>query len=427
MHSNPDPAMKLAIHGGEPARAAPYPPMYPGGNLLDEAEEQAVLEVIRSKRLFRYYGPQEGPSKVEELEQRFAALKGTRHALAVTSGTAALVCALRALGIGPGDEVILPAYTWIASASAVLAVGAVPVVAEVDESLTLDPADAARRITPRTRAILPVHMRGVPCQMDELLALARNHGLKVLEDAAQANGGMFHGRALGSLGDMGCYSLQFNKILTSGEGGMLVTDDEALWKRAVMFHDVVGGQRNHLPPEEILWGVNFRMPELLGAVMLVQLTRLEGLMASMRAQKQMVSQAIEPLARSKGIRLQDIPDPQGDASVAFVFFAKDSAQADRMAAALEAENVGAGVLYHPESVDYHIYTHWTPIVNHRTWSENGGPWLWAADVPDYSPAQCPRSLDLLGRAVHIDINPLLSSADTESTIEALSKVMTQLG
>ena len=300
MHSNPDPAMKLAIQGGEPARAAPYPPMYPGGNLLDEAEEQAVLEVIRSKRLFRYYGPEEGPSKVEELEQRFAALKGTRRALAVTSGTAALVCALRALGIGPGDEVILPAYTWIASASAVLAAGGVPVVAEVDESLTLDPADAARRITPRTRAIMPVHMRGVPCRMDELLRLARAHGLKVLEDAAQANGGMYHGRALGSLGDMGCYSLQFNKILTSGEGGMVVTDDEALWKRAVMFHDVVGGQRNNLPPDEILWGVNFRMPELLAAVMLVQLTRLEGLMASMRAQKQMISQAIEPLARTQG-------------------------------------------------------------------------------------------------------------------------------
>ena len=263
--------------------------------------------------------------------------------------------------------------------------------------------------------------------MDELLGLARAHGLKVLEDAAQANGGMYHGRALGSLGDMGCYSLQFNKILTSGEGGMVVTNDEALWKRAVMFHDVVGGQRNNLPPEEILWGVNFRMPELLAAVMLVQLTRLEGLMASMRAQKQMISQAIEPLARSKGIRLQEIPDPQGDASVAFIFFAKNPAQADRMAAALEAENVGAGVLYYPKSVDYHIYAHWTPIVNHRAWSENGGPWRWAEEVPDYSPAQCPRSLDLLGRAVHIDINPLLSSADTELTIEALSKVMTQLG
>ena len=155
-------ADRLALDGAAPARRRPDPPMYPGGNLIGAEEEQAVVDVIRSKRLFRYYGPNPGPSQAAALEAAFAQHTGARHAAAVTSGTAALMCALMGAGIGPGDEVIVPAYTWIASASAVAMVGAIPVLAEVDESLTLDPADAAAKITPRTRALMPVHMRGAP-------------------------------------------------------------------------------------------------------------------------------------------------------------------------------------------------------------------------------------------------------------------------
>ena len=172
---------------------------------------------------------------------------GATYGLAVTSGTAALICGLVGLGIGPGDEVILPAFTWIASASAVVAVGAVPILAEVDDSLTLDPEDVEARITPYTKAILPVHMRGLPCKMDELMTVARKRNLKVLEDSAQADGASYKGRRVGSIGDAGAFSLQFNKILTSGEGGMVITSDQAVYERAVMFHDVVGGQRNGYP------------------------------------------------------------------------------------------------------------------------------------------------------------------------------------
>src|SRR5450759_4002413 len=136
----------LAVEGGSPARQKPEPPMFPGGMEIDEEEEKAVLEVLRTKRLFRYYGPEPGPSKVEILEKEFTQYMGVQHALGVTSGTAALVCALQGIGVGPGDEVIVPAFTWIASASAVAAVGGIPVVAEVDESLTLDPADVERKI-----------------------------------------------------------------------------------------------------------------------------------------------------------------------------------------------------------------------------------------------------------------------------------------
>jgi 8-amino-3,8-dideoxy-alpha-D-manno-octulosonate transaminase len=413
----------LAIQGGTPTKERPDPPMYPGGMMIGQEEEQAVLEVLRAKRLFRYYGPEPGPSKADELEVAFAKHAGTRYALAVTSGTAALICGLQGIGVGPGDEVIVPAYTWIASPGSVVAVGAVPVVAEVDESLTMDPADVERKITPYTKAIMPVHMRGTPSRMDALMDVARRHGLKVIEDTAQADGASYRGRRLGSIGDVGCFSLQFNKILTSGEGGMVITNDEEVWKRALMFHDVVGGQRNNIPADQILWGINFRMPELLAAVMLVQLQRLEGLLQAMRARKQMLIAGMQGVAQLRGIQFQDVPDPEGDAAVALIFFAEDADRAANIAKALRAENIGAGVLYHPDRSDYHIYPHWTPLIEQRTWTPNGGPWRWARRQIRYSEDMCPRSLDLLGRAVHLNVSPLLTNEDVEETVEGLNRVL----
>jgi len=394
--------------------------------MINQEEERAVLEVLRSKRLFRYYGPYEGPSKVDELERDFAAHMGTRYALAVTSGTAALICGLQGIGIGPGDEVIVPAYTWIASPASVLAVGGVPVIAEVDETLTLDPADVEAKITPHTKAIMPVHIRGAPCRMEELLDVAQRYGLKVIEDTAQADGGSYKGRRLGSLGDVGCFSLQLNKIITSGEGGMVITDDEGVWKRALMFHDVIGGLRNDFPTDEILWGVNFRMPELLAAVMLVQLRRLDGLLASMRQRKRMLKAGIEEVAQQKGVTFREITDPEGDTAIALIFFVDSLTTAARVADALRAENIGAGVLYHPDRTDYHIYAHWEPIIHQRTWTPEGGPWRWARREVRYSTDMCPRTLDLLGRAVHLNVNPLLTNEDVEETIEGINRVLNAL-
>jgi 8-amino-3,8-dideoxy-alpha-D-manno-octulosonate transaminase len=416
----------MADSSRQPARSRGDLPMYPGGMLIDEEEEREVLDVLRTRRLFRYYGPQPGPSKVEELEQLFASQTGVNHALAVTSGTAALVCALQGVGVGPGDEVILPAYTWIASASAIAAVGAVPVLAEVDESLTIDPVDLERKITPHTRAVIPVHMRGVPCRMDAVMAAARRHNLMVVEDCAQADGASYRGRRLGSWGDAGCFSFQFNKILTSGEGGMVTTNLDEVWKRAVMFHDVIGGLRNQVPTEEILWGINFRMPELLAAVMLVQVRRLEGLLEAMRTRKRMLAEGLAGMGKSKGISLQQVPDPAGDASVALIFFAPEPAAAKRICTGLAKENIGASVLYEPDRSDYHIYAHWSPIMLQKTWTEQGGPWQWAKRDIRYSQNDCPRSLELLGRAVHLDVNPLYTNQDIEETLEGLSRVLKEL-
>ena len=406
-----------------PAIRHPLPQMYPGGMRIDIEEEEAVLEVLRSKRLFRYYGPNPGPSKVEELEEAYSHFMGTSHAQAVTSGTAALLCGLAGLGVGPGDEVIVPAYTWIASASAMVAIGAVPVMAEVDESLTLDPVDLESKITPYSKAIIPVHMRGAPCKMDAIMAVARKHNLLVLEDVAQANGGSFQGKRLGTLGDVGAFSLQFNKIITSGEGGMVITDQDAIWKRVAMFHDVVGGERNNIPEAEILPGINFRMPELLGAVALVQLKRLDHLLEIMRHNKQILKDSLADVARRKGIRFRTLNDPQGDTGIALVFFAPDAEGAHRAGRALESEGGEAWILYSPDEVDYHVYPHWSPIMNQRTWSPNGGPWRNHPRRLTYTRDMCPQTLDLLSRAVHIDISPELTSLNLEELADALNKVL----
>jgi 8-amino-3,8-dideoxy-alpha-D-manno-octulosonate transaminase len=412
----------LALHGGPPARKALGPSMFPGANAMGVEEEQAVLEVIRTKRLFRYYGPQPGPSKVAEFETEFAAKVKAAKALAVSSGTAALICSLAAIGVGPGDEVIVPAYTWIASAFAVMSTGAIPILAEVDDSLTLDPADVKAKITPRTKAILPVHMRGAPACMEELCQMASQYELRVIEDVAQAVGGSYKGRPLGSIGDLGCFSLQFHKVITCGEGGVVVSSDELLHRRALMFHDPIGGRTSAIPSQEILLGANFRMSELSGAIALVQLRRLDTLIETMKRQKKALVAGITESVTNAGGRFRRIIDQDGDTSIALIFFLPTAEIAEHVVFALKAENIRASNMYRHDQVDYHVYSHWTPILEKRTWTPNGGPWRWSSPV-EYTRDMCPRTLDLLGRAVHLDVNPILTEGDVLEIIYGLNKVL----
>jgi 8-amino-3,8-dideoxy-alpha-D-manno-octulosonate transaminase len=414
---------RLAIEGGPPAITRPLPPMFPGGMRIGREEEEAVLDVLRGKRLFRYYGPTNAPSRVAELEEQFAKVMGVKHAAAVSSGSGALMCALAGLGVGPGDEVIVPAYTWIATASAVVAMGAVPILAEVDESLTIDPADVRRKITKDTKAIIPVHMRGAPSRMDEIMAIAREHNLSVLEDVAQADGGSYQGKRLGSIGDVGAFSLQFNKIITCGEGGMVITDDDTIHDRVLMYNDVVGGQRNNIPADQILPGVNFRLSELQGAVALVQLGRLDDLLHDMRQAKAELKEGITGVARQRGVEFRRINDPDGDAAIAIMLILPNAERAAYVAKAVKAEGVDAMVLYDPDDVDYHVYAHWSPILNKRTWSEHGGPWRWHEGEVIYSPDMCPRTLDLLGRTVQLDVSPELSEQNVTEMVDAVNKVL----
>jgi 8-amino-3,8-dideoxy-alpha-D-manno-octulosonate transaminase len=308
----------------------------------------------------------------------------------------------------------------------VLVAGGIPVIAEVDETLLLDPADVEAKITPYTRAIMPVHMRGAPCRMDELLAIARKHDLVVIEDTAQADGASYFGRRLGSMGDVGCYSLQFNKIITAGEGGMVATNDEEIWRRALMYHDVIAPMHHKLPQETYVTGTNFRMPELLGAVALVQLGRLDGLLDAMRTRKRLLKEGMADVARRKGIQFREIVDPDGDAAIALIFFMENGDQAQRVADTLSAENIGASRLFNledREKLNYHVYAHWVPIMEKRTWTPQGGPWRDARRPIEYHTEMCPQTLDLLGRAVHLNISPLLDNTDIEETIEGLNVVL----
>lgn len=422
---------KLAIEGGAPVRAAPLPPMYPGGMMIGEEEKQAVLAVLEDKNLFRFAGPSKTPSRVSTFEERFARHFGAQYALGVSSGTAALHCGLVALGIGPGDEVILPAYTFISSATAVIAARAVPIIVEVDDSLTIDPADVERHITPRTRAIMPVHMRGAPCDMDRIMAIARQHNLKVIEDVAQADGASYRGRRLGTFGEVGAFSLQFNKVITTGEGGVVVTDDKILYDRARIFHDGAGGffgGRKEPVSVPFFPGLNYRMSEIAGALALVQLGRLEWLLQTMRARKARIKEAIAPTALAKGVSFRRLNDPAGEAAVALIMYLPTADRARAVARALTAENVNAGSLFDEGIPDWHVAFHWKHILEKQMPTPIGCPYNCPLHDggPTYRPDSWPRTLDLLSRSVHLNVSPLLTEDDADQIAEAVIKVLDAL-
>jgi len=381
--------------------------MFPGGMELGDEELEALADVIRSKNVFRYYGVGEGPHQVAEFEREFAAHLGARHALCVNAGSSALICGLIGAGVGRGDEVIVPAYTWNATANAVIASGAVPVLGEVDESLTLDPEDVVRKVTPRTKAILPVHMRGAPADMDALCAIAGERGLAIVEDVCQAAGATFRGRRLGTFGDAGAFSLQFNKIITTGEGGVLITDRDDLYDLAIDVHDCAGSVRRGTGLPQFP-GWNFRASELQGAVARVQLTRLDSLLERMRANQTWLTNRIAELP---GLRLRRANDEGGDAGICLIAFAETPALARDAVEALRAEGVDAMRIYSPAVIDLHVYPFWKPVLD--VISGAGLP------APD-----CPRTLELLGRAIHIDVSPLNETRDLEEIVLAFTKVAT---
>lgn len=422
---------RLAINGGKPVKSTPNLPMFPGALEIGELEKKYVLEVLESRHLFRYYGPgvsiEDFPSKAEELERNFSRRMGTRYAAAVNSCTSALISSMVACGIGPGDEVIIPAYTFFASCSAIMIARAIPILAEVDESLTLDPRDFEDKITDRTKAVMPVHMRGAPCRMDEIMAIAKKHGLKVIEDTAQAMGGSFDGKPLGAFGDCGCFSLQYHKIITSGEGGIVVIDDDVLYDRIRSYHDSADCWRTQrfASPRykgEVFPGENYRMSELTAAVALAQLTKLDDIVQRMRERKRRIKEGIRDIPE---IEFRRINDEEGDTSVCLILFLSNSDITRRLAEALREEGVSAGGIYDKGIPDWHIYAHWPHLMQKLTVTEEGCPFtcpFYKGPEPRYSEDMCPNSIDLLSRSVHIDIPPQMPLSDCDLIVEAVKKV-----
>ncbi len=357
----------------------------PGSYLVGSEEEKEILEVIRSGHLYRYGDPEDPRfrQKVMTLERDFARFVGVEHALAVNSGTAALWISMMSMGIGEGDEVIVPAYTYVATYTAVLFTGATPVLAEVDDSLNLDSADVEARITPKTKAIVPVHMLGNPVRMEPILDLAERRGLIVIEDCAQAAGARYKGRSVGSFGSMGGFSLNFFKTFTAGDGGLIATDDPDLYERAFGFHD-----QGHRPlrtgvevgRREVI-GMNFRINELTGAVALAQLRKLDAITSTLRAKKAKLKAMLQDL---RGVSFRSIGDPEGECGTLLVLYLEDEERTRRVAARLGTKPL--------QESGWHVYSNMEHI--QKALKDRGF---------DISLGAFPRTDDLLSRAINLSV------------------------
>ena len=291
---------------------------------------------------------------------------GAKHILATSSCTGALISSLTAMGVGPQDEVIVPAYTFIATAAAVIAAGAVPVIAEIDETLTIDPEDVRKKISERTKAIIPVHMLGYPCNMDTIMTIAREHNLKVLEDSAQAVGAHYKGKVLGTIGDMGCYSFQWHKTISTGEGGCVLTNQYDLYDRAAIYHDDAHCFRGIEKGIPSFPGVNYRMSEIAAAVGLAQMDRLSGIVADLRCVKKNV---IEQLGDLGDFRIAPSNDQEGDAGVVLTIQAPTIKVAEQF-----QEKTGLATVFDSNATNWHIYYHWDYILEKRSVSGTRFPW-----------------------------------------------------
>ena len=369
-------------------------------------------------------------SRVAQFENLLAEKTGAAHVLAVNSGTSALIAGLIGIRVAPGDEVLVPAYTYIATPAAVLALGAYPVIVELDASLTIDPVDLERKITPRTRAVIPVHTRGMPCDMGRIMEIAGRHNLAVLEDCAQANGGHYKGRPLGTWGHAGAFSFQQFKIVTCGEGGALVTNDKSVRDRASIYHDSAYTfwiQRHQTEEEKLNWertaflGENYRQSEVHGAIGLEQLKKRDRILERTRAIKRKLRAAC---ATIPGATSEVCYDEEGDCGISLVFFMEDGTAARSVAAALGAEGVSCGTLFSKKFPDRHIFYHWHYILEKRSPHRNGFPWTFP-DMDcavEYSREMCPQTVSHLERAVVMGITQSMSDEFVDQNCAAIGKV-----
>ena len=380
---------------------------------------------IKGPHLFRYYNPR--PSKVAAAEEAMKKFIGTKYCMAANSCTSALVAAYRSLGIGMGDEVIVPAYTFFATSATVAVSNAIPVIVDVDETLCLDPEAIEKAITQRTKAIVPVHMRGGVAQMDAIMDVANKKGIPVVEDVAQATGGSFKGKMLGSIGAIGCFSFDYYKVIVSGEGGFMTTNDERLYTRALNWHDCAACWRpDRFGPEkeneDLFCGENYRMGELEGAVALAQIRKAETIVAKHNTAKKKIKDAIENFT---GLSFRRLADENGDTGICLILFLPDAGITQKVLPALQAEGVPAGGIYDSKVRDWHTYNYWEHILQYKSVSTDRLPWsgVPADELPKYSKDMCPTSLALLSKAILIDIDYNLQDEDCNQIAAAINKVL----
>jgi 8-amino-3,8-dideoxy-alpha-D-manno-octulosonate transaminase len=384
----------------------------PGAYWIGNEEMESVMEVMQSGYLFRY-GSENDPKflqKVSTLETEFAKYCNAKYALATSSGTSSLLCSIIALGLKPGDEIIVPAYTFVASYSSCIFAGLIPVLAEIDESLTIDPDDIEHRITPQTRAIMPVHMLGNPCDMDKIMAVARKHNLLVIEDCCQAAGALYKGKKVGIIGDIGAFSLNVFKTINSGDGGLVVTNDQKLYETAFGVHDQ-GHKPNRFGVEvgaRSVLGLNFRMNEITGAAGLAQLRKLDKIVTVLREKKDKLKSLI---AEAKGFNFRVLNDPSGDAATLCTVIFNTKEQAQKVSKSLGSKTI--------DQSGWHVYFNMEHVLQHL--EKIGQP---------HTKGSYPNTDDILSRAMNISIGVVdgglgagwgININSTDSEIEAVAQ------
>ncbi len=365
----------------------------PGYEIIGEEEREAVNAVFDSGGCLFRYGfdfMRKGRYSVVDFEKQFATYIRVPHAHAVSSGTAALFCVNKALGIGPGDEVITQSFTFVATVEAITETGATPVIAEIDETLNMDPADLEKKISKKTKAIWVVHMMGNPARMKEILAIGKKYGVPVLEDTAQAFGARYENRYCGTWGKAGIFSFDFGKTLTTGEGGMIATADTSLFLSVYAYADHGHEDNPKFPRGEdtaTRKGFNFRMMELQGAIGQVQLKKMKQALATVKKNHDALKQRLSDI---HVLTFREVPNEGTDVGDSLVFFLPTVQQREQVSEYLAGQGIGFKLL--PGAVKWHFAGRWDHI-----WK----------DVPEYAEKNYlslwPRSYDLLQRAIAIPI------------------------
>jgi dTDP-4-amino-4,6-dideoxygalactose transaminase len=370
----------------------------PGSYLFGDEERKELLEVMESGYLFRYGSENDlnFKHKVITFEKEFSEYMGSDHCIAVSSGTGALMCCLAALGIGPGDEVIVPGYTFIASISSIILSRAIPVLAEINGSLTIDPDDIRSKITKKTKAIMPVHMLGNPCDMDKIMDIAKEHDLYVIEDCCQAAGASYKGRKVGTMGHIAAFSLNVFKTISCGDGGMVITNHHDLYEKAFGFHDQ-GHKPNRMGVEvgnRSIVGMNMRMNELSGAVALAQLRKIDEILQILHKKKKMLKDLV---AEIPGIQFRKINDESGECATLLTLIFKNKETADRF-----CDIIGSKTISHS---GWHVYNNMEQILEKKTSTEYKCPYICEAYGQDikYYKHMLPKTDAILERAVNISI------------------------
>ena len=381
---------------------------------MGQEEKDAVARVIDSKQLFKVNN---GPLKeTENCEREIREMFKVKRAVLMTSGTASLTSALIGMGVGPGDEVIIPAYTYIATALAVVSTGAMPVVAEIDETLMLDPDDIENKITQRTKVILPVHMMGYPCDMERIMAVAKKHNLFVLEDACQGNGGFFKGKRLGSIGDAGAFSFNYFKIISAGEGGALLTNNQEIFEKALIYHDsgaiaYFGDQMNGFSTEPVC-GTEYRIGEITSAIMHEQFKKLDGIVKDLRKNKALLMKKI-----GDGVEYIPSNNYDGDSGIALTIKFDSKEKCKEF-----AEKTGAMI---PGYCGRHVYNDWKPVLEKKgAFHPLMNPFNFEVNKNvEYSENMCEKSLTILKKCAHISIDCDWTVEEVKELAEKIKKAL----